>query len=126
MSIYAAAGAGKAGAYDKIVSMRELKIVTEVKVYKYAELPDEYRKAVDAAKAKGTVLAEASGKALGEVLNVEEYQDDQYGRYVSSSINMSRASGAVAEATMADMGVMPGEMDVEAVIRVEFALTDSQ
>ena len=51
MSIYAAAGAGKAGAYDKIVSMRELKIVTEVKVYKYAELPDEYRKAVDAAKA---------------------------------------------------------------------------
>ena len=71
-------------------------------------------------------MAEASGKALGEVLNVEEYQDDQYGRYVSSSINMSRASGAVAEATMADMGVMPGEMDVEAVIRVEFALTDSQ
>ena len=65
-------------------------------------------------------------KALGEVLNVEEYQDDQYGRYVSSSINMSRASGAVAEATMDDMGVMPGEMDVEAVIRVEFALTDSQ
>ena len=87
---------------------------------------DALAKAVDAAKAKGTVLAEASGKALGEVLNVEEYQDDQYGRYVSSSINMSRASGAVAEATMADMGVMPGEMDVEAVIRVEFALTDSQ
>ena len=51
VSIYAAAGAGKAGAYDKIVSMRELKIVTEVKVYKYAELPDEYRKTVDAAKA---------------------------------------------------------------------------
>ena len=36
------------------------------------------------------------------------------------------ALGAVAEATMDDMGVMPGEMDVEAVIRVEFALTDSQ
>ena len=34
VNIYAAAGAGKTGAYDKIVSMRELKIVTEVKVYK--------------------------------------------------------------------------------------------
>ena len=35
---------------DKIMSMKDVKIVTEIKICGYAELPEEYKKAVDLAK----------------------------------------------------------------------------
>lgn len=84
---------------------------------------DALAKAVDAARTKAEVLAEASGKTLGKVLNIQEYQDSQSGRYKEGTVNMSRDAAEEA-AGVADMNVMPGEMDVTANISIEFELVD--
>lgn len=77
-------------------------------------------KAVELAKSKGEAIAEAGGKKLGEVYRIQEYSDSQSGRYVNSGAAMS--SKAMTAEAAADMGVMPGEMEVTAKISVEFAL----
>ena len=88
---------------------------------------DALARAVELAKTRASVLAEASGQELGYVINIEEYGDRQEGRYVTSNMSMKSApgAGAVEEAVM-DMGVMPGEMEVTASIRIEFALLPKQ
>ena len=94
----------------------------------YAEAyADALARAVELAKTRASVLAEASGQELGYVINIEEYGDRQEGRYVTSNLSMTSApgAGAAAEAVM-DMGVMPGEMEVTASIRIEFALLPKQ
>lgn len=86
-------------------------------------------KAVELAKVKAGTLAAASGRKLGQVLNIEEYGDNQYGRYVSADYRSSNklAMEAVSGAGMAeDMGVMPGEMEVTASISIEFALAPEE
>lgn len=83
---------------------------------------DALKKAVESARKKAEVLAEASGRQLGEVLNVEEYRDDQYGRYVSSNIRSSAKYAAEDAGAAADMSVMAGTMEVTADITVEFEL----
>lgn len=84
---------------------------------------DALKKAVESAKKKAEALASASGKTVGEVLNVEEYRDDQYGRYVSANVrsNAKYAAAAMTEDAV-DMGVMAGTMEVTADITVEFEL----
>ncbi len=84
---------------------------------------DALAKAVNAAKAKAEVLAEAGGKTLGKVLSIQEYQDGQDGRYKDGTVNMTR-DAAATESSLADMSVMPGEMDVTANISIEFELVD--
>ncbi len=83
-------------------------------------------KAVELARGKAQAIAEADGRQLGKVLRVEEYNDAQYGRYVSSGISgqsNKMMEMAVAEAGgAADMGVMPGQMKVTANICVDFEL----
>lgn len=80
-------------------------------------------KAVDLAKTKGEALAAASGKKLGEVLSIQEYGDSQYGRYVTDTAMMKNAAVMeTAAAGAADMGVMPGEMQITANISIEFEL----
>jgi len=81
------------------------------------------KKAVESAKKKAEALASASGKTVGEVLNMEEYWDDQYGRYISANVrsNAKYAAAAVTEDAV-DMGVMAGTMEVKADIMVEFEL----
>lgn len=85
---------------------------------KYDESYNEALKgALAVAKTKAQALAEASGKTLGDVVNVEEYgynPDVRYGVYANYS--------ASNEAAAADMAVMPGEVSVEAEITVEFAI----
>ena len=82
-------------------------------------------KAVDLAKMKGEALAAASGKKLGEVLSIQEYGDNQYGRYIRDTAMMKNAAATGAmEAGAADMDVMPGEMQVTANISIEFELTE--
>ena len=84
-------------------------------------------KAVELAKEKAGALAAAGDSTLGQVLNIEEYGDAQYGRYVNSGMSMAaRTEGAgkfAAAEDLADMGVMPGKMQVTANIRVEFELS---
>lgn len=85
-------------------------------------------KAVELARSKAEALAAAGGKKAGEILNIQEYGDNQYGRYVTSDITMSTRAvkeDALASGAM-DMGVMPGEMEVEASISVEFALIPAE
>lgn len=84
-------------------------------------------KAVELARSKGEALAEASGKKLGGVRSIQEFSDSQYGRYVDSNVRMSSKNMAVESAgAAADMGVMPGEMQVSAEISVEFALVPAE
>ena len=63
---------------------------------------------------------------MGKVLRVEEYNDGQYGRYVSSGIEQRSMKMMDAEAApaagAADMGVMPGQMKVTANICVDFEM----
>lgn len=88
---------------------------------------DALARAVELAKTRASVLAEASGQELGYVINIEEYGDRQEGRYVTSNMSMKSAPGAgAAEEAVVDMGVMPGEMEVTASIRIEFALLPKQ
>ena len=88
---------------------------------------DALARAVELAKTRASVLAEASGQELGYVINIEEYGDRQEGRYVTSNMSMKSAPGAgAAEEAVMDMGVMPGEMEVTASIRIEFALLRKQ
>lgn len=88
---------------------------------------DALARAVELAKTRASVLAEASGQELGYVINIEEYGDRQEGRYVTSNMSMKSAPGAgAAEEAVMDMGVMPGEMEVTASIRIEFALLPKQ
>lgn len=76
-------------------------------------------RAVDAAEVKAQAIAEAGGFALGGILNVQEHSSSQELRYNS----YSAAGGARAEAAVAmDMGVMPGQVEIEADIAVDFLI----
>lgn len=84
-------------------------------------------KAIELSKTKGEALALASGKKLGEVLNIKEMSDNQYGRYVNAELTVS--SGArkqMASNESIAMDVMPGEMQVTAEITVEFQLVEAE
>lgn len=80
-------------------------------------------KAIELSRSKGEALAAASGMKLGAVLNIQEYSDNQYGRYVAAdavaSKNVLMEAAAVEGAAM---DVSPGEMEITAEISVEFAL----
>lgn len=72
--------------------------------------------AVEKARQKAQVLAEAGGCTLGTVAEITEYTDNQAARYQNSS-----ASGMRGEmAAVADM--MPGEISIEANISVAFEI----
>lgn len=73
-------------------------------------------KAIESARQKAQVMAEASGCTLGAVVHVEEYSSSQAGRYDSSFIARS------ANTAMADMVMEPGQLSVEAQVSVEFAI----
>lgn len=80
-------------------------------------------KAVEQAKLKAEALAAASGQKVGSVVNIQEYGDNQYGRYLSSNVSMRKDAATEATAAAgADMGVMPGEMEVTANISIEFEM----
>lgn len=72
--------------------------------------------AVAQAQEKAQALADASGCTLGRPVRITEYNEEQSARYVNSMRSMKLESAA------ADMAVMPGEIDVEARITVDFAI----
>lgn len=76
-------------------------------------------KAIDAAKVKAQAMADAGGCKLGKIANIREYGDNQSVRYNGYS---SGAGAAAKEAAMMDMGVMPGEVEIEANIAVDFSI----
>lgn len=87
--------------------------------YKSSSYDESYQqalaKAIEASKIKATAMAEAGGCKLGKIVNIEEYGNNQ----------AARAGGYMAaskESAVNDMGVMPGEIEVEANINVEFSI----
>ena len=84
-----------------------------------ANYEEALKLAVEAARKKAESLAEASGRALGDVLSVQEFGYEPTSRY-SGSLRSAKIQGA-AEAA-ADMAVMPGEIQVEAQVTVVFDL----
>lgn len=90
--------------------------------YKASTYDDAYQealaKAIDAAKVKADAMAAAGNCKLGRIVNIEEYSNNQQAKY-----NSYAASGGVKEEmALADMGVMPGQIEVEASITVEFEI----
>lgn len=82
------------------------------------------KKAIGMAKDKAAAMAEASGRTLGSVSNVEEYGYNPYARY-TGYMSAGAAKNSAAQETMAaarDMGVMAGEISVEAQVSVTFEL----
>ncbi|MDO5417743.1 MAG: SIMPL domain-containing protein [Lachnospiraceae bacterium] len=75
------------------------------------------KQAVGQAQEKAQALADASGCTLGRAVRITEHSDSQSARY-DAPVNRL----AMKEASMADMTVMPGEVDVEASISVDFAI----
>ncbi len=77
-------------------------------------------KAIESAKVKAQAMAAAGGCTLGKVVNIQEYGDYQEARYNSYT---SRGAGAAQkEMGVADMSVMPGQVEIEANITVEFSI----
>lgn len=87
---------------------------------KYDEAYQEaLAKAVNAAKAKAQAMADAGGCMLGRIINIQEYSSNQVARYNGYSAG---AGAAAKEEGAMDMGVMPGEVEIEANIAVEFSI----
>ena len=81
------------------------------------------KKAIEMAKGKASAMAEASGRTLGEVSNVEEYGYNPYTRYTGYMSGGARNEMAMETTAAAmDMGVMAGEISVEAQVSVTFNL----
>ena len=73
------------------------------------------------------VTQEVRGRTLGDVVSIEEYSDNQYGRYIDGGVNLQKESvsmAAGAENAVEDMNVMPGEMEVDANIKIVFSMVD--
>lgn len=74
-------------------------------------------KAIESARQKAQVMAEASGCTLGPVVHVEEHSSSQAARYDNSFMAKSMAPGAIADVVME-----PGQVSIEALVSVEFAI----
>lgn len=81
------------------------------------------KKAVAMAYAKATALAEAGNQTLGAVIGMEEYGYQPDVRYTGMGVT-SGADKYAAESTAAamDMGVMAGQMDIEASVEVTYGI----
>ncbi|WP_289284785.1 SIMPL domain-containing protein [Parablautia intestinalis] len=80
--------------------------------------------AVETARQKAQVLAGAAGCSVGSIIRIEETSGYADTRYNDSALANKYRSGAVKEElSMADTaGIMPGEIQVEASIVVEYQL----
>lgn len=84
-----------------------------------ASYEEALKLAVEAARKKAETLAQASGRTLGGVLSVQEFGYEPDIRY-SGTLRSANTMEAVKAA--GDMAVMPGEIQVEAQVTVEFSM----
>ncbi len=80
--------------------------------------------AVETAYQKAQVLADAAGCSVGSVINIEEISNYSNARYTDSALaNKYRSTAVEEDYALADTaGIMPGEIEVEASILVEYQL----
>lgn len=74
-------------------------------------------KAVESARKKAEFLAQASGCALGGVVEITEHTPDTAARYTEGVSNYAKQ-----EALMADVSVMPGEVSISAGVTVQYQI----
>lgn len=74
-------------------------------------------KAIESARQKAQVIAQASGCSLGSVVHVEEYLGSEEARY--NGYDSGRAEKSMA---VEDMAIEPGQLSIEARISVEFSI----
>lgn len=91
--------------------------------YLSSEYDEAYQEAlalaVDAARTKAETLAQAEGYTAGEILSIQENSGYSEARYNDSALAQRTLSAAAAEESVS---IMPGELDIEASVVVEFAL----
>lgn len=77
------------------------------------------QKAIASAQSKARVMAESGGCTLGKIVAIEEHRDSQTAKY-----NSLEMAGAKLEsgAGVADMEVMPGQIEITADIEAEFSI----
>ena len=82
--------------------------------------------AVSAAYEKASVLAQAAGCTVGNVISIQETSGYSEARYTDTALtNMSRSMKKEAEYSLADTaGIMPGEIQIEASIVAEYQLNE--
>lgn len=88
--------------------------------YKSSKYDESYQqalaKAIEAAKVKAQTMADAGGCKLGRIVNIEEHGGNQ-------AVRSNYAAGAAeSKQAVADMAVMPGEIEIEASINVKFSI----
>ena len=85
-----------------------------------ASYQEALKGAMAMAQEKAEAIAEASGRTLTGVIRVQETGYNPTVRYANAAL----ASGARAEtsAAMEEMSVVPGEIDIEASVTVDFGL----
>lgn len=93
-------------------------------VYMSSKYDESYQEALQMAAAsaeeKARALAAASGSTLGHAIRINEYSANQQARYAAPEARAMAGAGAGA----ADMSVnmMPGELEIEASISVDYAI----
>ncbi len=73
--------------------------------------------AVAQAQEKAQALADASGCTLGRPVHITEYSANDHARYENQALR-----AVMKEEAAADMAVMPGEIEVQASISVDYAI----
>lgn len=80
------------------------------------------KKSIETAKTKAEAIAAAGNCTLGGIVHVEEISNYSTARYNG----YQAAAAAKQESLAADMAVMPGEVDVEAAVSVEFEIVPAK
>lgn len=75
--------------------------------------------AVAAARTKAEALAQTEGYSVGEILSVQETSGYSEARYNDTALAQSTMTAAAAEESVS---IMPGELDIEASVVVEFSM----
>lgn len=115
---------------DEILSQSVLTGVNTIQsiTYQASKYDESYQAAlsaaVETAHKKAQVLAEAAGRSVGTVLNIQETGNYSEARYTDNALTGKYRSSAVKEEfALADSaGIMAGEIQVEASIVVEYQL----
>lgn len=96
--------------------------------YKASKYDESYQaalaKAVETARQKAQVLADAAGCQVGSVINIKETSGYSEARYTDSALtNQYRSAAKMMAMEDSSDSIMPGEIQVEAGIVIEYALT---
>ena len=75
--------------------------------------------AVAAARTKAEAMAQSEGYTVGEILSIQETGGYSEARYNDTVLVESTMSAAAADESVS---IMPGELDIEASVVVEFAI----